>query len=595
VLPLLLGVTGHRDLRAEDVLQLEARVREVFDEVQRQTPHMPLLVVSALAEGADRLVARIALERGHRLVAPLPMPPEVYETDFATQESREEFHALLARADPWFVVSEGRVQIPPEDRARGYALVGAYLAQSCQILVALWDGMVTGKAGGTSAVVSFVREGVPSDLDALLNGKGTLAGVGDLDEPEGCGVIYHIPTPHASHPELPAGPPLLVTRFYPRSVLGDEAIAKRFDRIVASLDELNADLKALGTRLPVDPERRAGRFLKVDEERTLPVGLLFLRDQYVLADALSLYFQDRTKNARFVLLLLVFLAVLIFGLYAHVTPLPALVFLYLGVIALAYFFWFLFAGRGVDGSSSSWTTWLLSRVLPQRLQGNYQHKYLDYRAIAEASRVQFYWALAGLPDHVEDHYLRQHRTELDWIRVALRIARLLRDDFRILLPPSVPSGGRIRLEQTLAHWVEGQQRFFTRAALRDEKRLIHSEHTVHFLLGLGIVLALVLVGLSHEVGESLHGFLVLAAVLAPAGAGVVHYQAERRALSEQKKRYERMSVLYRIASDRVSKLLEAGREEHARLLFRALGLEALFENAGWVLLHRDRPVVVPHV
>src|SRR5262245_34928384 len=109
VLPLIVGVTGHRDLRAEDVPQLEAMVRKIFDEIQQQMPHTPLVVVSALAEGADRLVARIALERGHRLVAPLPMTPKVYATDFATQESQDEFHELLGQAEPSFVVSEDRV------------------------------------------------------------------------------------------------------------------------------------------------------------------------------------------------------------------------------------------------------------------------------------------------------------------------------------------------------------------------------------------------------------------------------------------------------------------------------------------------------
>ncbi len=595
VLPLIVGVTGHRDLRSEDVPKIEAMVRKILDEVQEQAPHTPLLVVSSLAEGADRLVARIALERGHRLVVPLPLPPVAFEEDFDGDGSNAEFRELLNRADPWFVVSEHLVSVPPDDRSRGYALVGAYLAQSCQILIALWDGVVTGKSGGTSAVVGFVRDGVPAGLDGLLNGSVTSAAVGSLDEPEGSGLIYHILTPRVSNPDPPGGAPLRLKKLYPRSVLGDEEIAKRFERILVSLDELNRDLQALGARLPADPARRLRRLLAVEAEAALPPELVPIRDRYVVVDALSLYYQDRTKNARSALFLLVFLAVFIFGLYAHVTPLQDrfLVFLYLGVFALAYFFWFLFAGRGGDEPSSPLTRWLLSRVLPPNLQGNYHYQYLDYRAIAEGLRVQFYWKLAGLGDRVEDHYFRQHRTELDWIRVVLRIARLLRDDFRVHVPPPPPAGGIPVLRQVVVHWIEGQQKYFTNAALRDERRLTGTEHTIHFLLCLGIVLALALVSFGHELGEWAHGFLVLAAVLAPAAAGVVHYQAERRAFSEQKKRYERMSVLYRIASERISAFLTAGAADDARRLLRELGLEALFENADWVLLHRDRPLAVP--
>jgi len=38
----------------------------------------------------------------------------------------------------------------------------------------------------------------------------------------------------------------------------------------------------------------------------------------------------------------------------------------------------------------------------------------------EGLRVQLFWNLAGLSDEVADHYLRQQRTELEWIRNAIR-------------------------------------------------------------------------------------------------------------------------------------------------------------------------------
>ena len=41
-----------------------------------------MIVLSALAEGADRLVARVALAQGVKLVAPLPLPIEEYRRDF---------------------------------------------------------------------------------------------------------------------------------------------------------------------------------------------------------------------------------------------------------------------------------------------------------------------------------------------------------------------------------------------------------------------------------------------------------------------------------------------------------------------------------
>jgi hypothetical protein len=56
-LPLVIGVTGHRDLRSEDRETLAGRLREIIAELRVRYPHTPLILLSPLAEGADRLAA----------------------------------------------------------------------------------------------------------------------------------------------------------------------------------------------------------------------------------------------------------------------------------------------------------------------------------------------------------------------------------------------------------------------------------------------------------------------------------------------------------------------------------------------------------
>ena len=76
--PLVIGVTGHRDLRTQDVPLLEREVAAIITRLQRdyigEENETPLVLISALAEGADRIVARVALALGVRLIAPLPLP-----------------------------------------------------------------------------------------------------------------------------------------------------------------------------------------------------------------------------------------------------------------------------------------------------------------------------------------------------------------------------------------------------------------------------------------------------------------------------------------------------------------------------------------
>src|SRR3972149_9085048 len=158
LIPIVVGVTGHRDLREEDIPGLEKNVEAIFKEIKNkykgkgkyQCP--PIKILSPLAEGADRLVARIGLHAGHaevKLTAILPMPKEEYEKDFDTAGSKREFADLLEKAEDVFELPfiEGNtlemVQRCKESRDKQYALAGAYIAAHSQILIALWDGRAT--------------------------------------------------------------------------------------------------------------------------------------------------------------------------------------------------------------------------------------------------------------------------------------------------------------------------------------------------------------------------------------------------------------------------------------------------------------------
>ena len=155
-LTLYVGVTGHRDIPAEHVPALERAVRGVLSEIQAQYPHCALTVLSPLADGADRLCGRAAVEAGLRLVVPTPMDIDEYKKDF-DGESKQEFDALCARADKAFAVPA-----PQDAASRGeyYRAVGRYVAEHSHILIALWDGRETlhQEGGGTFETIQFARE-----------------------------------------------------------------------------------------------------------------------------------------------------------------------------------------------------------------------------------------------------------------------------------------------------------------------------------------------------------------------------------------------------------------------------------------------------
>ena len=89
----VLAITGHRHLN--ESTSIANSLRAVIGDLS--VPRITLL--SALAEGADRLAAHEILRlSGGILHAILPLPPDDYETDFASPESLLEFHQLLSAA-----------------------------------------------------------------------------------------------------------------------------------------------------------------------------------------------------------------------------------------------------------------------------------------------------------------------------------------------------------------------------------------------------------------------------------------------------------------------------------------------------------------
>ncbi len=160
-----IGVTGHRVLKneqqlIESVKNVLRRLDEILDQLLRHTQHK-FIIVSPLAEGADRLVAKVVIEWKVNvemdrpcLEAVLPLPEADYLKDFITQESKNEFRALLAKARSTKILGEA------DSRKAAYEQVGRYVVENCDVLIAIWNGKPAAGKGGTAEIVDYVhREG----------------------------------------------------------------------------------------------------------------------------------------------------------------------------------------------------------------------------------------------------------------------------------------------------------------------------------------------------------------------------------------------------------------------------------------------------
>jgi len=138
-----IAVTGHRDIVIDEKL-----IREVdYFLTKMAKKYAKTTLLCALADGADQLVARLALKHTNmNLEVPLPMNQEVYEK---TLIHKDDFFSLLHEATLTYVI--------PKDYEHPYENLGHYLISNADVLLALWDGTSNEKQGGTGDVVEYAK------------------------------------------------------------------------------------------------------------------------------------------------------------------------------------------------------------------------------------------------------------------------------------------------------------------------------------------------------------------------------------------------------------------------------------------------------
>jgi len=561
LIPLYIGITGHRDIRDEDKPALKELIKKIVNEKISQCPDTPIIVLTPLAEGADRLAAWAALECGISFICPLPMPVNEYRNDFSSTESLQEFDILLGKAEMWFEIplTEGTL---PEDlqnskakREEQYYQIGFFIARYSQLLIALWDGIEHLKRGGTAHIVNLKRTGLPSEHPQLKQKLKNLQ----------TGPIYHILTPRkTSSPgeDMHSG-----KMIYPDYEGSDQSIAAAMDRrFLKHIDTYNHDVKKhayLLSEIHLAPEQKTpGTIARIQ----------------TITDLLAAYFQTRRFFALKVLLVLTVIAFMFFQVYAEFWHRPLLLLLYpltMGIGAL----WFLNANRR-----------------------QYEQKHEDYRALSEAYRVQYFLDYAKIKANVSEYYLQKHRGELEWVIYSLR-ATLLKSTLTKNRLKSNFSFDEKDLNYINENWVKAQLDYYQKTGHKYERlHLGHRKMANRFFIG-ALSAAVILFVFSmlteylpaflekdHKHFHAIlvvctHSFLVISAAL-------IGY-SEKMIFSEQSKTCQQMVQLFTIAHEKLDKAIKMQNQDEANDIIWELALESLMENADWLLLHRSRPMEIP--
>jgi hypothetical protein len=561
--PLVIGVTSHRNIPAHEVDLLRQRVRELFVQLQHDFPALPLVVLSALAEGGDQLVAEEALAVGARLIAPLPLPRELYVEDFRHPATHVSFAALCARAQvidlpllPDSTQHGISTQGPQRDRQYGQA--GVFIARHCHLLLAIWDGKSTGRLGGTAQVAEYFLSGVmPGLTERRRGGRRHLLGSGD--ERLVCQIVCSRDTDDGA-PQAPLRLGQMLWRTQTEVSPPDAPMPAAFHDTFARMAEFDAD--CLKYRSVIQHSGTITHGARADDATLArPEAALFHA-----ADWLALHFRRRVLLAMRVIYTLAAVMGIAFTIYDNLPDQDDCIYLFL----------LLFAG-GV------WLTTLARRR-------GWHRKYLDYRALAEGLRVQGYWRRAGIsltgdPEFAQDSFMQKQDIELGWTRNVMRSAGLDRAVTRSENPAD-------ELREVICEWVGddahgGQVDYFRSKAVQRARQHHLTEMLGFASLFAGIGISIVLAALAHQLTADVKNMLVVIMGILSILAAVREAYAFKKADKELIKQYRFMQRIFDEARKALAQTSDATEQ---REILHALGEAALAEHAEWALMHRQRPL-----
>ena len=517
-IPLTIGVTGHLNPREADLELLRKSVKEELLQIRARCPHSPVIMLNALACGADLLCAEAAEELGIPLRAVLPMEQAEYEKDFPP-EDLERMRRQVKRAESVFTAPAAEAEPPEENRDFRYRQAGIYMAEHSHILLALWDGK-EGTEIGTGGVVRAALDGAWQPRRGMA-----------------CRRAENIAVRHIYTPREGDGAE------YKKAAIPPENTAV-MEEILAKTEEFNR----------LAEEAQAGRGMLLPED-IREAELVKLDTMYSVADGLSIRFARVYRRTLAVLAVLCTLVTLTFLLYDE----AELIYMMLacGIALLAA---------------------ILITGAAKRSAGH--RRYIEYRMLAEALRVQLYLRCAGSRTEVQRIMTWTQQQEMPWILCAMCAVNAVR-------PPE-------QTRDIREIWVENQRKYHEKAAERTRRqsgrnnRLLRAAGICAVLLYFGgLVFELLCGGLifapSVPVKDAGLWRMIMKILLGTVSAGTLFLASYYGKMSLERKQTDhgKMKALFTTAGRQMERL---GQTEE---LLEILAREELTENGNWCSYQQD--------
>jgi hypothetical protein len=569
-IPFMVGVVGHRDLLPDQIPQLRTAVTNILKRLRDDNPDVPLRLLCSMAAGADLLAADAAAELGISIVALLPYARHLCRGDLESDDDRALFDRLCDKSDVVELkLPDGTnpidVERQGELRDRQLQRAGSIIARYSGLMIAIWDGLNTDHRAGTARAIQFRREGAMPTGEIAVTPRDVLLSPQDDD------LNFEIRCSRVSHP---SGAAVAILGFTGVDSQGGEEYPRSLRTTLQLLAEFNRDVEEFAPHIA-----HKARRLWQPSPVPIPNTLRYLDRLFGAANWMGSYYRrcfTWALKARYGLWGVMAFLLITFkkesvGTIAIVAIVGVLAVFLLGTLL---------------------ATWAHRRA--------WHRKYLDYRALAEALRVDFYWELAGVRKEFEgefahESFLQKQDADLQWIRNAMRAVSL-----ELAIRPS--GNFKEGYPFVYAAWVgdddpvngSGQMLYYRQRLQILSRKQRNAERIDRALLFTGLLLAIAFaVDLAAQAGSRtflpphLRAWMLWALALVPVYAAIFEIYLNEKADRALIRQYRYMYYLFSFAA---RELRSAPTNERKLEILRSLGHACLAEHAQWILAHRDKRI-----
>jgi hypothetical protein len=551
-----IGVTGHRDVAKQSYKLLRRALETQIQDIQNRFSTLPVEVVCGLAEGADILVAQVALEMGIHVRAILPMPLEQYKEDFS-EAGLKEFEEIILHQG--VELTEIPINVEQNlNRDSQYVLLKDYIFRRSNVLLALWDNQVTGLPGGTSDVVlEYLSEDCTAPyIISETNVSRTTRSATDDDDGNFVIAIY---TPREATTDLDgiAQIEYLVSDGAPNALASLNAFPHKVRNRWQGFEKYVVDRQS----------NYATEYISYDlyeeGDQVLDEILQNLNGEFVRADQLAMANQKFSDYLFKGFALAAGAMGFFFLAYAKLAAIKIFLLAYLCLFAVGYILFKLSKSRGWFG------------------------KHLAYRALAEAFRIKYYLTLSGNSGGVPcGRLLKMTRINrfkgIEWLYDVIRCSEPLQGRH------NSPEG----IDLIKTRWIKGQSDYLTKKLHALHKQHSRLEKIKNFLFFSSFTGILALLFFKKELYHmhlfSLDGktLLVFLMGLLPLWLALWELYQSKMAVRELSWQYANQQSIFAEASRRMSEKLNSNSYE---AIILGLAESSLTEVFQWTAqrFHRE--------